>query len=158
MDYRAVAHMTRWALADTLHQLDFIPEDRFAWKPAEGMKSAADIVGEIVMVFHATQPIFEGGTMVPAEAQVPASREEGKSALQAAGEAYAAALESVDPATLGRTLDTFMGPLAADTSVLYPAIELIHHHGQITYLQGLVGDHEVHMNMAALQAYFGPRG
>lgn len=156
MNYEAAIHMTRWAVADTLFQLDFIPEDKFHWKPSEKMNSAADILSEVVMVFRVNQPVFEGAEMTPLEKEPLGSIEEAKRALQAAADAYVAGLENAR--NTNRTMNTFMGPLAVDTSLLYPCIELIHHHGQITYLQGLMGDHEYHMNMEALQRYFGPQG
>jgi hypothetical protein len=146
MDYKAVAHMTRWALADTIFQLGFIPEDKLAWKPAEGVKSAAEIVGEIVMVFRMMQPVFAGEDMPAIAPEAPATLAEAKGVLQEAG------------AELDRTLDTPMGPLGGETSVLYPCIELIHHHGQITYLQSLIGDHDQHADMAVMQQYWGPKG
>ena len=89
--------------------------------------------------------------------EVPATIAAAKAALQQAGDAYTAALDKAGP-ELNRTINSPMGPLAADTSVLYPCVELIHHHGQITFIQALLGDHDQHADMQMMQEYWGPKG
>lgn len=142
-DLKTVAVLARWAADDTIHQLQFIPEDRLDWSPAEEIKSALKIVGEIVMVLRMMQPAFEGGACVGGEFPLFRSREEAVTALREATEKYAAALEAAGP-ELERMLETPVGPLWGPRAVLFPAIELLHHHGQITYIQSLLGDHEFH--------------
>jgi hypothetical protein len=37
-----------------------------------------------------------------------------------------------------------------------PAVDLIHHHGQINYLQMLLGDRDDHFDMDACARWYGP--
>jgi hypothetical protein len=74
-------------------------------------------------------------------------------------EAYAAALEAADPAaSLQRTLELPFGKFWAARFVLFPVIELIHHRGQLCYLQSLLGDAEVRFDPEAGDRFFNPPG
>jgi len=64
---------------------------------------------------------------------------------ESAAAEYAEALQRVDPAQLSRTVSiagAFSFPLARAASL--PVIDMIHHHGQIAYIQTLLGDEEFH--------------
>ena len=41
-----LAYQAEWCAKDTAHNLDFIPADKLAWKPAPSAKSTLDIVNE----------------------------------------------------------------------------------------------------------------
>lgn len=151
-DLKAVARMARWGLKDTLHQLDFIPEDRLDWKPVEGGKSALDMVAEVAMVVRYAQPVFRGEDMQPVPLEKPANREEAKALLRAALEPYIQGLENAGP-EVERPVQTPVGAMAGSKSLLYGVIELLHHHGQLTMLQSLLGDQEVHISEEGMQEF-----
>jgi hypothetical protein len=84
----------------------------------------------------------------------PVTLEEARSLLVAAAEDYATALEAA-----GSELDRpqampFGGVFRAYRAVCFPLIDLLHHHGQICYLQSLLGDRETHWNEAAIADEF----
>lgn len=82
----------------------------------------------------------------------PADREQAKSMLRETFAAYAQALENAGP-ELERTVMTPGGPMPGTRAALYSTIELLHHHGQITMLQALLGDKENHMSPEAMQQF-----
>ena len=47
------------------------------------------------------------------------------------------------------------GMLWAPRAALIPVLDLLHHHGQVCYLQTLLGDREQHWNEAAIAEFFG---
>jgi hypothetical protein len=47
------------------------------------------------------------------------------------------------------------GLLWATRAVLIPVLDLLHRHGQICYLQTLLGDTEMHWDEAAIRECFG---
>jgi hypothetical protein len=57
--------------------------------------------------------------------------------------------------TLTRSDSGAGGMLRAPRAALIPVLDLLHHHGQICYLQTLLGDREQHWNEAAIAESFG---
>jgi hypothetical protein len=47
-------------------------------------------------------------------------------------------------------------PRPVHTTGVVPAVDLIHHHGQINYLQMLLGDRDDHFDMDACARWYGP--
>ncbi|MCC2669577.1 MAG: DinB family [Armatimonadetes bacterium] len=155
-DLKTVARLTRWAAGSMAFNLSKIPEDKLDWKPTPESKSALDVVGEVIFVMKAGMPIFTGGTIdFGGERAKPAGRAEALQGLREAAEAQAAALDAAGD-ELERAIETPMGPLWGAHAVTFGLVDLIHHHGQITYIQSLLGDAENHMEMDALAQYFGP--
>lgn len=154
-DYRNVARIARWGLMDTIYQLDFIPEEKFAWSPAPGVKSVQAIVAEVVGVIRAVMPNFEAKDCpeFTGEFTAPESIAEAKAWLKEHGDAYLDALDAAVEADLQSEVAIPGGRMKAAGSVLYPAAELLHHHGQITFIQSLLGDQEVHLCFEALAAF-----
>jgi hypothetical protein len=60
---------------------------------------------------------------------------------------YVQALLGLDPARLGETVELPFGTFPLARAASMPAFDLIHHHGQIAYIQTLLGDEESHFNM-----------
>lgn len=149
------ARLVRWTSRNLAYNLTFIPEDRLDWNPAPGVKSAREIVGEAVAAMRMMLPVFEGGEWQPADFPRPVSVEDAKNLLFETADRYAAALESAGPA-LERPVTVAGAPLWGTNVVLFPLVDLVHHHGQITYIQMLLGDMESHFDMDAATRWFGP--
>ena len=151
---KVAAWLVRYGTRSFLHNLEFVPADRLDWHPEPGAHSALEITGEVVGNFRWCLPILRGGgwdttggrprysTLAEARAQL----------LEAADE-YAAALEAAGP-ELDRPVEIAGGMLWAPRAVLIPVLDLLHHHGQICYLQTLLGDDEQHWNEAAIAEFF----
>lgn len=153
-DLKVAARLARWGAGNFAFNLSKIPADKFTWKPEPAAKSASDIAGEVIGVMQMSMPVFKGGAFEPSEFPKPASAEEARALLIPAAEAYAAALEAAGP-ELQRLTMTPGGELWASRAVLFPLIDLIHHHGQACYIQSLLGDADAHFDPAGMAA-FGP--
>jgi uncharacterized damage-inducible protein DinB len=141
-----VASLLEWAARNTAYNLEFIPADRLDWKPAPAAKSAYEIIQHVCAAIGGMQPVLEGASeWAPSEEPLPTSLAEAQQQLLSRCEAYAAALRQVPASDLSRTITiagTFHMPLARAASMA--TVDLIHHHGQIAYLQTLLGDEEFH--------------
>jgi len=153
-DLKVAARLSRWGAGNFAFNLTFIPTEKFTWKPDPASKSTSEIAGEVIGVMQMCMPVFKGGGFEVSEFPKPANAEEVRSLLIPAAEAYAAALEAAGP-ELERLTMTPGGELWASRAVLFPLIDLIHHHGQICYIQSLLGDAETHFDPAGMAA-FGP--
>jgi hypothetical protein len=153
---KVAAWMLRYGVQSLAHNLEFIPADRLDWKPEPGAKSALEIAGEVVGGMRMYLPVLRGGewdrsTRFPR----PTTLDEARSLLAETADEYAAALEAAGP-ELDRPVSIAGGVLWAPRAVLFPVMDLFHHHGQVCYLQTLLGDREQHWNEAAIAELFGP--
>ena len=146
--HRNLARQTRWVARNFAFNLDFVPADKWDWKPAPTANSAQEITGHITQTLHRAALIMAGATWDEAEAQMPsafiASLESAKSALQNAAEAFAAQLETLSPAMGAQMLNTPYGEFTIAQFADVDFFDLVHHHGQIAYIQTLLGDTESH--------------
>jgi hypothetical protein len=145
-----MAYQAEWATKDTAHNLDFIPKDKLAWKPAPSAKSALDIVNEMVGFATGMIPVLSGGSFTRSDAPPATTLEAAKERLVAAGRDYAQAMRAVKPENLGDKIDLGFGVFPLAQAAGMPVIEFIHHRGQIVYIQTLLGDKEDHFDMSAL--------
>jgi len=123
-----------------VYNLDFIPADKFDWKPATTAKSVKEILDHLLGNFDMINGQF---AEVP-ERQPLTDIAGAKAALQAAIETYIQNLTDATPEKLASEvkLPHFSLPLSSLTKVAVG--DTINHHGQITYIQSLLGDDESH--------------
>jgi hypothetical protein len=151
-----VARVVRWGVESMAFNLSRLPADRLQWKPNPESKSALEVTGEVIGVMRMMTGLMTTGSFAPpagAEASAggpiryanPTGLEEAQRQLAEAGEAFAAALEKAGP-ELERPVETPFGTMLGTRVVLWGMIDLVHHHGQICYLQSLLGDKEMHLN------------
>ena len=132
------------------HNLDFIPDDKLDWKPAPTANSALEVVHHVLMAQGRLGAILSGGSADDATIAEPKTRDEAKAALAESADAYAAVLRAIDPSTLGETVQMAFGAMPkAFVAGMAPA-DTIHHHGQIAYIQTMLGDNENHFDMSLL--------
>jgi hypothetical protein len=150
----SVARVVRWGTESMAFNLGHIPVDKLNWKPNATSKSAMEMTGEVISVMQMMLGMLSGDgfPQPPADAAageprhpVPASLEEAQRQLTETGAAFAAALEKAGP-ELERTVQTPYGLMWGPRVVLWGMIDLVHHHGQIAYIQTLLGDGEMHFN------------
>jgi hypothetical protein len=146
----ALAYQTEWCTKDTAHNLDFIPPDKLAWKPAPSAKSTFEIVNEMVGFGKGMLPVLSGGSFTRAEFAPATTLEAAKELLLAAGREYAQALRAVKAEDIERKVDLGFATFCLGQAAALPVIEYIHHRGQIVYIQTLLGDKEDHFDMSAL--------
>ncbi len=158
-DVKAAAWMIRYGARSLAHNLEFIPADRETWKPAPEAKSPLDVAAEAVRVFEMYLPILEEGGF-PERRQgfePPATLAEARARLLAITERYARALEAAGPELDRAQRMPFGGIFRATRAACYPLLDLMNHHGQILYLQTLLGDAEMHWSDEAIRAEFSTR-
>jgi uncharacterized damage-inducible protein DinB len=144
-----LARQLNWAGPDTAYNLGKIPEDRMDWKPAPTAKSALEIVNHVAGFTLSMVPVLSGEEWAPPRFQPATSREEAQELIRTSAAQYAEALKNASPETLARTIQLPMGPIPLREAINYPVVDLIHHRGQICYLQTLLGDEEDHFLMHA---------
>jgi len=138
-----------WSAQDAVFNLDFIPEDKLDWKPTPEAKSAMEVANEIAGSFQGGISWLEtekwGVNYVPVT-----TREEVKTAILDAANEYARKLREFPEERLCEIYESPMGPLAIQFAVSLALIDVTHHHGQIKYIQSLLGDAEDHFVAAEL--------
>ena len=127
------------------YNLKFIPDDKLNWRPAPEAKTALEICQEVVNVFDGITKALQTGQSAPVKSEnVFATREEAQAELERASQAYAAFLGGLQPSDLEGTIDMPMGPWPRARFASIAVIDAVHHHGQIAYIQTLLGDKDSH--------------
>jgi DinB family protein len=155
-DLKAAAWMLRYGARSLAHNLEFIPADRIDWRPDPAAKSPLEVAAEVIRALHLYRPIFEGPEYPDLRPPIPQPEtlEAARSLLLDAVEDYAAALERAGPELDRPQVMPFGGTFRAYRAVCFPLMDLFHHHGQICYLQSLLGDREMHWSEAAIADVF----
>ncbi|MEO6906846.1 MAG: DinB family protein [Abditibacteriaceae bacterium] len=135
--------MMDWAAKNVNHNLDFVPDEKLDWKPAPDAKSVLDIAHEIALSTDSIANFLATGEYQKNVAR-PTTREEAKSAITAAAETYAKVLPRLTREQLAGTAHFPWGEVPMGEAIGMPVIEILHHHGQIAYIQTLLGDTDSH--------------
>jgi len=144
-DLRAVARMLRYGAESFIVNLRALPEERLDWRPSSEVHTPLQIVREVVGGFLAWMPVFAGGDWdreAASDLRIT-SLEAAEAHLRETTDAYAAALEAAG-SELERPFELLGETFWARRGVLFPVLDLYHHHGQICLLQMLLGDAEPH--------------
>jgi len=129
------------------YNLDFIPDDKLNWKPAPEANSALEVATHATWALNSMTGDLLGQ---PSEQQGPpttpfASRDAAKGELVQAGQRYAMCMREITDADMERTIPhQYFGEITVGKLAPIPMMDLTHHHGQIAYIQTLLGDTESH--------------
>lgn len=154
VDLKPNARLVRCMAASMATNLDYLPADKLEWKPTPEAKSALQVTAEVIGVIRMILPIFRGEDMQMLPFPKLGSLEEAKALLADTAESYATALENAGP-ELERVISTPLGEMWALQAVLFGLVDLLHHHGQVTYIQSLLGDAENHLDRPTVLKWFG---
>ena len=135
-----------WAGDNLAYNLKFIADDKLAWKPAPTAKSALEICAEVVSVNRHIPHVMRGENTQPTTPTF-SSREEAQNAVKSATHDYAAFLGTLQMSDLEGEIEFPWGPMPKKMVAGMPVTDTIHHHGQIAYIQTLLGDSESHFEM-----------
>jgi hypothetical protein len=138
-----VARLAEWAGPDFAHNLDFIPEDRLNWKPAPGSKSALECAAEAAGFLKSMIPVLAGAAWTPSGGPPP-SKAEIQELLRTTSKEYAEALRAIPPERLGQVVSMPFGDLPLGQLAGFAVVDVIHHRGQVCYIQTMLGDKENH--------------
>jgi len=144
-----LANLAIWGARNTAYNLTFIGDDKLDWKPAPTAKSALEIVNHVALAVRSMEPVLRGGEHSPAQFTHAVNLQEAQTLLVTSAEEYAAALREVQREDFTRQV-TVWGRLTLPLlrAATMPVVDLVHHHGQIAYLQTLLGDEEMHFDPA----------
>lgn len=135
---------TQWFGENFAHNLAFIPADKLAWKPAPTAKSAFEITQHAATSMRAMQAALSGADYFSVELEVADSLDAAQSQIRSATSDYAAFLRSLSPTDLEGEITLPFGAFPRAFAAKMDVQDVIHHHGQIVYIQTLLGDTEDH--------------
>jgi uncharacterized damage-inducible protein DinB len=148
MNYQeTLAYQVRWAARNLTYNLGFLPADKLDWKPTPTMPSALEIVNHIVAGMLAGAKVLQSGVWSEARDATftPATDlAQAKELLQTVAGDFAQALEMVREDDMERIIETPFGTMPLRYIMQFEPIDIIHHHGQVAYIQQLLGDTESH--------------
>ena len=153
MDYlQLMGNQAEWAARNLAYNLDFIPENKLNWKPAPTANSALEIVQHAARAFKYLEGMISGASGEPPEVPLTTTAAEAKQQIIDAAVEYNQFLGTVDPATLTNELPMpFGATFPVSRVVSMPVVDILHHHGQIAYIQTLLGDTESHFDFSLFQ-------
>ena len=148
MNYQqTLAYQVRWTARNIAHNLSFVPPNKLDWKPAPTAPSVLEIVNHIASGMIAGQAVLQSGQW-HGEDEVrfaPATdAESARELLQKVAGEFALALEAVREEEMEKIIETPYGTMPLSYVMQFEPIDIIHHHGQITFIQQLLGDTESH--------------
>ncbi len=123
--------------------LNSLPDDRLDWKPAPTANSAFEVAQHAAASLRNMQLALEGQEYGVGSPPMPTTREEAQDMIIGAANAYADYLRGLTETPQGE-VELPWGILARAQAVGMPVQDLVHHHGQIAYIQTLLGDTSDH--------------
>lgn len=132
-----------WARKNVNNNLDFIPDDKLNWKPAPTAKSVMEIVEHMTGTIDMMTTSLDGKERNALA--LPTNREEAKKLISQVVDAHIAKLRSLTPQQLEEKVKLPIGEFPVVLAAGLPVVEIINHHGQLTYIQELLGDTESHL-------------
>ena len=133
---------TKWFGENFAYNLGFIPADKLSWKPSPTAKSALEITAHQIFGMRAMKTALTTGFGAPMP--VLDSLEDAQNQIREATKTYAAWLESLSSADLEGEIELPFGSFPRIAAALMETQDLVHHHGQICYIQTILGDNEDH--------------
>ena len=132
-----------WAHRNINNNLDFIPDDKLNWKPATEAKSVLEMINHAANTVHTFTHAITGSHKH--ELEVATDRQSAKALVTRVVQAHQSVVNALTPSELEQTVSTPVGELPKGFAAGLPVVELINHHGQLTYIQSLLGDSESHL-------------
>lgn len=136
-----------WVEKNIANNLDFLPDDKLNWKSSPTANSALEIMDHLVAVIQ-FQTANMRGDENPQFTQLHfQSRDEAKAALHDAAREYSQVVVSLKEDEWNREITLPFGTFSAMMLGEIAVSDAMHHHGQIVYLQTMLGDTESHLVM-----------
>ncbi len=132
-----------WAHKNINNNLDFLPADKFDWKPAPTAKSVLEIINHATGTVNTFTSCIAGTDKV--ELTPATNLNEAKALVTQVVQAHQKLVNSLTPEACEEVVTTPVGDMPKGVAAGLPVVELINHHGQLTYIQTLLGDEESHL-------------
>lgn len=140
---KAIVEEMEWICRDTAYNLEFIPTEKFDWKPAPTANSALDVANHVVDGIYQILGFLHGSSTGPKQLFAK-NRAEAIRAILEVSAAYKKAVKDLKDKDLENKITLPWGERTILQVIQMPVTDMIHHHGQITYIQTLLGDTEMH--------------
>ncbi len=144
-----IAEAVDMARKRLLWALSHVPEDRLAWSPAPTAKTTMQIVGHVTSANRFFLSVLENSAPQDATApdgDVPTTREEAVTSIDATTDALLDAIRSLKPEDLEAKRTTPMGEISVSFVLRIAPLHTFGHAAQIEYLQSCWGDTDFHWN------------
>ena len=149
IDQETLAEFVLWAAKNISFNLDFIAEEKLAWKPAAESNSVLEIINHIGENFTRFNAGFGGS---PPSAYTPVTTAvAAKQMLLDVAHEFAHIIRQAEPAQLAQKIRVHGMKVAVKQAATMLVIDTINHHGQVTYIQTLLGDVQSHFDGTAFQ-------
>jgi uncharacterized damage-inducible protein DinB len=139
-----LVEQTLWAGKNMVYNLDFIPDDKLDWKPEKTANSALELVNHMTRSFDWAKSTVSGKE---SKSKTVKTKAEAKKVLLKATEDFAEFLKSLSEKDLAKSFSLPWGEATAEFILSLAVIDIIHHRGQLLYIQTLLGDTEDHYQM-----------
>lgn len=152
-----VVKQTQRALDDVLRAVKALPEDKRDWKPAETARSALNQLQEVAMSPRFFVPILRDGKMPEFDdhakeeaARLKKSFDTFEKCREAAMEGTSELCQVISEFPDDRLEEEVTLPFAGGTAMTMADVlglhawNLTYHHGQVNYIQTMLGDMEMH--------------
>ncbi len=133
-----------WAGRNIAINLDFVPDDKLNWKPAPHANSALEIINHLVPNILRLSDIISGGDG-QFHVEPITTREAAQTAIRHAAAEYAIQVSKLSNDDLDRQVHLPFGEVPCSHACAIGVTEAVNHHGQLTYIQTLLGDVESHL-------------
>lgn len=143
----ALAAQATWTADNIAFNLKFVPDDKLDWKPAPTAKSVLEVINHTVAAMKGMSGAIRGGSWEVPAFDPATTNEQAQSMIRDAVADYTAALKSLSPADLEKSVTLPFGTFSLRQFTGFGVVELQHHRGQIAYLQTLWGDTQDHFDM-----------
>lgn len=126
--------------------LDFLSEEQLVFKPSPTANNALEITQGAARHLLNMKAALTGGHFGDVPVEVPSSREQAKELVLRASSEYAEWLKTLDTGDFDEPVELPFGTMCRSQCVAMPVLDLVHHHGQITYIQTIMGDTQSHFH------------
>ena len=132
-----------WAMKNLAYNLDFISDDKLDWKPAETAPSALEIVNHMGDALSRMRSQISHNEYA-SNIILATNCDEAQTLVREETAKYAQMLRDTTPEQLNEMVTFPWGEFSKGRLAEMMSIEVSHHHGQIAYLQMLLGDTQSH--------------
>lgn len=138
-----LASQMEWAGSNLAYNLKFIPDDKLDWKPVQTAPSALEIVNHLGDALSRMRSQISHNEYA-SNIILATNREEAQNLVREETAKYAQMLRDTPPAQLDEMVTFPWGEFSKARLAEMMSVEVSHHHGQIAYLQMLLGDTQSH--------------
>ena len=138
------AALLDWANKNICNNIDFMPDDKMSWKPEPTSKSPYEIIGHMVNTVETMTTGIKGTDK--RDLPTPTSKDQAKSLVNEVIQNHVSCIKSLSDEQLkGKVTLGPLGEFPMTMAAGLPVVECINHHGQLTYIETLLGDEESHL-------------